>query len=127
MICAVTFSFVVMVNVTKLTREGVLSAFLYADYSILISETIEGLRNMFSKWKEAFETNGLKDNVGNTKVMVSGGITKDGLSKSTFYPCVVCCLRVKDSSFLFVQCGKWMCWSEVSDPNVFKKFCLQYV
>ena len=41
-----------------------------------MSETIEGLRNKFIKWKEAAESNSLKDNLVKTKVMVSGGITK---------------------------------------------------
>ena len=36
------------------------------------------LRNKFLKWKEAFECLGLKVNLGKTKVMVSGSITKDG-------------------------------------------------
>ena len=34
------------------------------------------------KWKEAFESKDLKVNLGKTKVMVSSGITKDGMSKS---------------------------------------------
>ena len=54
---------------------------LYADDFVLVSETIERHRNNFSKWKEAFETKGLKVNLGKTKVMVNGGITEDGLSK----------------------------------------------
>ena len=39
----------------------------------------KGLRNKFIKWKEAFESKGLKVNLGKTKVMVNGDITKDGL------------------------------------------------
>ena len=38
--------------------------------------------------------------------MVSGGITKDGMSKSKFEPCGVCSLRVKANSVLGAQCGK---------------------
>ena len=49
---------------------------------MLMSETIEELRYKFSKWKGAFERNELKVNLWKTKVMVSSGITKDGLSKS---------------------------------------------
>ena len=47
-----------------------------------MSETIEGLRDKFLKWKEAFESNGLKVDLWKTKVMVCGAITKDGISKS---------------------------------------------
>ena len=41
--------------VTELTREGVLSELLYADDLVLMSETIERLRNSFLRWKEAFD------------------------------------------------------------------------
>ena len=40
--------------------------------------------------------------------MVSGGITKDGMSKSKVDPCGVCSLRVKANTVLCVQCGKWI-------------------
>ena len=48
----------------------------------------------------------LKVNLGNIKVMVSGGITKDGVSKRKVHPCEVCSLRVKANSALCVPCGK---------------------
>ena len=35
--------------VTEFAREGMLSELLYADDSVLMSETIEGLRNKFLK------------------------------------------------------------------------------
>ena len=53
---------------------------------------------MFLKWKEAFESKGLKVNLGKTKVMVSGSITKDGMSLCKVDPCGVCSLRVKANS-----------------------------
>ena len=59
--------------------EGALSELLYADDLVLMSEIIVGLRNMFLEWKEAFESKGLKVNHGKTKVLVCGGITKDGM------------------------------------------------
>ena len=59
-----------------------LSELLYAVDLILTMETVVGLRNKFFEWKEAFESKGLKVNLSKTKVMVSCGITKDGLSKS---------------------------------------------
>ena len=39
---------------------------LYADDLVLLSESMEGLRDKFSKWKEAFESKGLKVNFGKT-------------------------------------------------------------
>ena len=38
--------------------------------------------------------------------MVSGSITKDGLSKNKVDPCVVCSLKVKANSAICVQRGK---------------------
>ena len=77
---------------TEFAREGALSELLYADDFVLMSETIKGLRNEFLKWKDAFECNDLKDNLVKTKLMVCGGITKDGMSKSKVDPCGVCSL-----------------------------------
>ena len=55
------FLFALVVDVvTEFTREGVLNELLYADDSIRLIESIEGLRNKFLKWKEAFESKGLK-------------------------------------------------------------------
>ena len=68
---------------------------LYADDLVLMSETNEELRNKFLRRKEAIESKGLKVNFGKTMSMVSGGITKDGLSKSKVDPSGVCSLRIK--------------------------------
>ena len=56
--------------VTEFARECALSELPYADDLVLMSETIEGLRNKFIKWNEAFESKGLEVNLGKTKVMV---------------------------------------------------------
>ena len=88
--------------------EGALSEWLYADDLVLMSETIGGIRKKFLKQKEAFESNGMSHVLGKTKVMVSGGITKDGLSKSRADPHWVFRFRVKANSVLCVQCGKWI-------------------
>ena len=65
------FLFTVVVDIgTEFATESVLSELLYADDLVLMSETIEGLRNKFFKWKEDFESKGLKVNLGKTKVMV---------------------------------------------------------
>ena len=62
------FLFAVVVDVvTELAKEGVLSEWLYADDLVLMSETIEELRNKFLKLKETFESKGLKVNLGKSK------------------------------------------------------------
>ena len=43
--------------------EDALSELLYADNLVLMSETIDRLRNKFFKWKETFESKGLKVNL----------------------------------------------------------------
>ena len=50
--------------------EGALSELLYADDLVVMSETIEGLRSKFLKWKDAFECNGLRVNLGENRLTV---------------------------------------------------------
>ena len=54
---------------------------LYADDLVLTSEMMERLREKFWKWKEAFESKGLKMNLGKTKVVVSGAEGEVTVSK----------------------------------------------
>ena len=75
------FQIAVEVDVIELVRECVISKLPYVDDLVLMSEAIKGFRNKFLKWKEDFESKDLKVNLGKTKVMVSGGITKDGMTK----------------------------------------------
>ena len=101
------FLFVVVIDVvTELAREGVLSELLYADDLVLMREAVTALRDMFLKWKEAFESKCLKVSHGKTKVIVSCSLTKGGLSKSKVESCGICRLRVKVSTFVCVQCSK---------------------
>ena len=90
------FLFALVVDiVTEFVREGALSELLYADDLVMMSETIKGLKDNFLKWRESFERKGLKVNLGKTKIMVSSGITHDGLSKSKVEPGRVSSLRVR--------------------------------
>ena len=66
-------------------REGLMNKILYADNLILMSESMENLKVKFLKWKEVFESKGLKVNLKKTKVMVSG--SKSGILKSKVDPC----------------------------------------
>ena len=52
-------------------RNGLVSEMLCADDLVLTSKTMEGLKEKFRKWKEAFMSKGLKVNLGMTKVVVS--------------------------------------------------------
>ena len=92
--------------VTESARQGLMNEMLYADDLVLMSETMEGLRDRFWRWKEAFESKGLKVNLGKTKVMVSG--MERELLVSKIDPCGMCGKRVGANSVLCVRCGKWI-------------------
>ncbi|XP_006819864.1 uncharacterized protein LOC102808533, partial [Saccoglossus kowalevskii] len=97
---------VVIDVVTESAREGLMREMLYADDLVLMDDTMEGLREKFVKWKKAFESKGLKVNLGKTKVMVSGTEEKALVSKVD--PCGMCGKRVKVNSVRCVKCGKWI-------------------
>ena len=80
-----------------------LNELLCADDLILMSETTEEHRNNFKKWKDDFERNGLKVNIGKTKVKISGSIMKEGSSKTKIDQYGVSSLRVKANSV----CATW--------------------
>ena len=69
-----------------------MSEILYADDLVIIRETMEGLRQKFQKWKEAFESKGMEVNLKKTKVMVSGSEGERIVSKID--PCGMCGKRV---------------------------------
>ena len=95
--------FAIVVDViTESVRNGLISEML-ADDLILTSETMEGLREKFWKWKEAFESKGLKVNLGKTKVVVSGAEREVKVD-----PCGICGKRVMANSVLCVKCRKWI-------------------
>ena len=99
--------FSIMVDVvTESVRNDLMSEMLYGDDLVLTSETMEGLREKFWKWKEAFVSKGLKVNLGKTKVVVSGAEGEMYVSKID--PCGICGKRVMANSVLCVKCGKWI-------------------
>ena len=49
--------------VTENTREDLMKKVLYADDLVLMSETMEGLKERFLKWRSALESKGLKVNL----------------------------------------------------------------
>ena len=59
-------------TITENAREGLTNEILYVDDLVLMSESIENLKEKFLKWKDAFERNALKVILKKTKVMISG-------------------------------------------------------
>ena len=122
------FLFALVVDVVaEFAREGALSELLYADDLVLMSETMEGVMNMFLKWKVASKGKGLTANLGKTMVMISGGITKDGMSKSKVDQCGDGSLRVTANSVLCVQCGKWIHGRRAGVKRVTPKFSRNHI
>ena len=76
---------------------------LYADL-VLMSESIENLKEKFLKWKKAFDSKELKVNLKKTKVMVSG--SKGEVLKSKVDPCAKCGKRVIANSIMCTKSGK---------------------
>ena len=79
---------------------------LFADDLVLISKSIDNLKEKFLKWKEAFKSKGLKVNLKKTKVMVSG--SKGKILKSKVKPCAKCGKRVMENSVMCTKCVKWV-------------------
>ena len=102
------FLFAVVVDVfKKFAGEVALSELLHVDDLVLMSETIEVLRNKFLNERRLLRSRVLKLTLGG-KVMVSSSIKQDGLSKSKVDACGVCSLRAKANSALYLLCGKWI-------------------
>ena len=59
--------------------------------------------NKIGKLNEAFENMVLKYDLWKTKVIISGHITMNGLSKNINYPCGICDVMVRPNTALFVK------------------------
>ena len=92
--------------ISENAREGLMNEILYAGNLVLISESMEILKEKFLKWKEAFESKGLKVNLKKTKVMVS--VSKGEVLKSKVDPCAKCGKMVIANLVLCTKCGKWV-------------------
>ena len=85
---------------------SVLLPLLFAITVDVISENAILYADDFLKWKEAFESKGLKVNLKKTKVMVSD--LKGEVLKSKVNPCAKCAKRVMANSVMCTKCGKWV-------------------
>ena len=93
-------------EVTENARKGWMKHILYADDLVLMGETMKELRENFEEWREAFESKGMRVNLGMTKLMVSG-MEKEAFN-SKIDPCGVCKTRAMSNSVLCTACGKWV-------------------
>ena len=61
------FATLVKDDVTENARKSWIKQILYANDLVLMGETMEELRENFDEWKEAFESKGMRVNLGKTK------------------------------------------------------------
>ena len=92
--------------VAENVREGLIKENLYADNLKLKSETTEGLKKRFLKWRSPLENKGLKVNLEKTKVMVR--VSEGEIIRSRIDPCGVCGKRVTVNSMVCAKCGQWI-------------------
>ena len=78
--------------ISENAREALMNEIVCAHDLVLMSESMGSLKEKFLKWKEAFESKGLKVNLKKIKVMVSS--SKGEVLKSKVDPCA--------------KCGKWV-------------------
>ena len=99
--------FAIVVDVvTEHAREGLLNEILYADDLVLMSESLEDLRERLQRWRNALEDKGLNVNVGKTKMMVSG--TEGEIALSKIDHCGICGKRVGSNAVCCTQSTKWI-------------------
>ena len=83
------FAFAMVIDeVTENARKGWMKQILYADDLVLMGETMEELRKNLNDWREAFESKGMRVNLGKTKLVVSG--MEEEAFHSKIDPCGVC-------------------------------------
>ena len=61
---------------TQKARESLPWELLYADNLVLVTQSIEELREKVQQWKTCMESKGLKMNIDKTKVMRSGKVVE---------------------------------------------------
>ena len=80
---------------------------LYSDDLAMIAETEEELIKRLNEWKDNVESKGMRVNMNNTKVMISGERQKVR-QKAVRSPCGVCSKGVGSNSLQCSSCQKWV-------------------
>ena len=79
---------IVMDEVTRDIRKGVVKELLYADDMILLGNSSEEVESSYARWKKALKIHGLKINVNKTTGFYTGG--KVVRMQTRIFPCSVC-------------------------------------
>ena len=73
----------------------------------MIAETEEHLIQRLNEWKDNVENRGMRVNMIETKVMISGEHQKP-MQKAARWPCGVCGRGVGSSSVQYTSCQTWV-------------------
>ncbi len=76
---------------------------MYADDLVLIAESMDDLRMMYTRWKVGMESKGLRVNEKKTKLMFS-----DCDKDSGRWPCAICRKGVGSNSMFCSSCSHWV-------------------
>ena len=88
-------------------RSGVHWEDLYADYLVIIAESLEECVRRLLTWKEAMEKKGQRINAGKTRILICrAGL--DLLQSSGEFPCTVCRTGVGSDSIFRSGCKHWV-------------------
>ena len=80
---------------------------LYADDLVLLADTMDELLSKLGNWKKNLEAKGLRVNMGNTQIMISGK-NLHSLRDSGKHPSGVCRKGVGSNSILCCGCQLWI-------------------
>ena len=96
----------VMGEVTKDIREGVVKEMLYADDIVLGGDNWEEIESRYIRWKKALQEKGMKINVNKTKAFyIRRNFVRMQMRK---YPCSVCGKGVGRNSVQCTKCQHWV-------------------
>ena len=96
----------VMDEVTKDIREGVVKEMLYADDIVLVGDNWEEVESRYTRWKKALQEKGMKINVNKTKAFY----TRRNFARMQMrkYPCSVCGKGMGRNSMQCTKCKHWV-------------------
>ena len=96
----------VMDEVTKDIREGVVKEMLYADDYVLVGDYWEEVESRYTRWKKALQEKGMKINVNKKKAFCTRrNFVRMQMRK---YPCSVCGKGVRRNSEQCTKCQHWV-------------------
>ena len=81
--------------------------FLYANNLVIIGDNLEDLKIQLQAWKTSLDTQGLRINVGKTKILGSSGEAQKP-TRNVKWPCGVCSEGVGVNSILCQTCNLWI-------------------